>query len=129
MIQLNPTALAFLAEEQAKGNYVAYAGGTKYDLKHVLNTEPIPVSLTADAPASANGVVYPYGSFRRVFANVPGVDGYYPHRTKGTREAIAALPPTGAINVGVYTASEDILTSSGKVIKKGSVSVRVDVVK
>ncbi len=130
-ITVNAKAIAFLQEEQAKGNYITYQKGAKYDLVDgmVLNAVPIPVANIEDVTEAPNGKDYQYGSMCRVTTGVDLLDGDFPYRTKGTREEVAALPAkTGKVNLGVYRLRENIVFNDGREpIKAGKISRRVDV--
>ena len=130
-ITVNKHVVAFLQEEQAKGNFITYQKGAKYDLVEgmILNAVPIPVSNIEDVTEAQNGKEYQYGSMCRVTTGVDLLDGDFPYRTKGTREAVASLPvKTGKVNVGVYRLREAIVFNDGReTIPAGKISRRVDV--
>lgn len=125
-IKIAPKAAALYAEFVANNQLVPYSKGSKYELVEngVLNEKPILKSATEEVTESESGKEYQYGSMLRVQTGTPMLDKDFPFQTKAEREKYQEAPAKSGVNIGMFRLKETIVTSDGKTIPAGRISLR-----
>ena len=126
-IKIASKAAALYADFVNQGLIVPYSKGSKYELVEngILNEKPVPKSMTEEVEASINGVEYKYGSMLRLSTGTPLLDKDFPFQNKEEKEKYLESGAKAALQVGMFRLKETIVTSSGKTIPAGYISLRV----